>query len=170
LIKTLVCHGQPLQLVGKNPVTTIAQHANIELIQQCRIRVHVEEWPLRVQPEAEWRLCARRRVGPSGLLCLAGRRFGVRSEGAAGDERRKGTRSRLGGGACGPNRSCGQIRSHGGRVDLRKLIVESEVWKDFSLGGVILPLRSSSCLWANVDLQQNTDIYGHSRVDEISQG
>lgn len=137
-----MCHGQPLQLVRKDLVTAVAQHANVKLIQQGRVRVHVEERALRVQSEAKWRLCARRRVRPSGLLCLAGRGFGARSEGATGDEHHKGTRARLGCGACGPSRSSGQIRSHGGRVALRKLIVKSEVWKDFGLGGVILPLRS----------------------------
>lgn len=138
-----MCHDQPLQLVREDLVTAIAQHTDIELIQQSRIRVHVEEWALRVQSEAERRLCARRRVGPSRLICLVGRGFRVRSEGAAGHKRRKRTRSRLGDGACGPSRSSGQIRSHGGRVGLRKSIVESEVWKDFGLGGVILPLPSS---------------------------
>jgi hypothetical protein len=35
------------------------------------------------------------------------------------------------------------------------LIVESEVWKDFGLGGVILPLRSKWCLWAGPMLISN---------------
>lgn len=114
LIETLVRHGQPLQLVREDFVAAIAEHTDVELVENFRVRVDPETRALRVKSKTKGRLGARRRVGPSGLLLLGGRGLRGRGEGAAGEEGGEGTRCHLGCSAGRPDCSSRQIGSHCG--------------------------------------------------------
>lgn len=154
--------SQPLHLLREELVAFIAQHPDVKLVQKSGVCVHKEIGPLRVQPEAEWRLCARRSLSPSGLLCFAGRGFRGRGEGAAGDERRERTRSGSRCDAGGPDRSSGQIRRHGGRVGCGSGL-SSEVWKEFGLAVWILPVPRIIVVvlsWLPPDLENKPQLEG----------
>lgn len=62
LIEALMRNSQPLRLLREHLLTLIAQHAGIELVQHGRVCIDVEIGALRVHPQAEWRLGARRSV------------------------------------------------------------------------------------------------------------
>ncbi|KAJ5603105.1 hypothetical protein N7537_006061 [Penicillium hordei] len=113
LVETLMCHCQPLGLIGEKFVAAIAEQADVESVEQLRVCIDVEGRALGVKVQTERGFCRRGSVGPSGLFLLTGLLRGRGRKGAGWDDSRNWASGKFGCSAGGPGRSRRKIQSHG---------------------------------------------------------